>query len=90
MTVGQHNKPNAAYSYCVACKLNHQDGKKHIYKGYHQTNLLELLQKEYEKIEGIKASMKTIVAVDPSQRRDNYFCFCCQTDVDVSTEKFNG
>eukprot|EP01118_Nematostelium_gracile_P011457 TRINITY_DN4063_c0_g1_i4.p1 TRINITY_DN4063_c0_g1~~TRINITY_DN4063_c0_g1_i4.p1 ORF type:complete len:309 (+),score=81.07 TRINITY_DN4063_c0_g1_i4:110-1036(+) len=78
------------YHWCKSCRASVSGGKGHNYTENHKQNTIKLMSREFEKIKFLKHFLSNPAPIDTLNPPKNYWCFCCEIDVDNSQNQFVG
>lgn len=70
------------FQLCEVCKLNHNQGRRHIYFPNHKTSLRLLLARFQSKLSGVRLFLRTPTPLRPEgAHTSRFWCVFCDCDV---------
>ncbi|KAL2553489.1 TITAN-like protein [Forsythia ovata] len=76
------NSEQHEFEFCQVCKLNHNQGRRHIYFPNHKNSLSSLLGGFQSKLSDVKFFVKTPIALRPEHaERNRLWCIFCDSDI---------
>lgn len=76
------NSEQHEFEFCQVCKLNHNQGRRHIYFPSHKNSLSSLLMRFQSKLSDVKFFVKTPIALRPEHAdRNRLWCIFCDCDI---------
>jgi len=78
----------STWCYCRSCGRNLELNKQHNFTSTHQGKLQALLEKELNRVRNVKYFLNEITQCTSRDR--DFWCFCCEQEIDSSSDKFIG
>ncbi|KZV34778.1 TITAN-like protein [Dorcoceras hygrometricum] len=79
---GKKKKMDEQFQFCEVCKLNHNQGRRHIYFPNHKASLRVLLTRFQSKVSGVRSFLRTPTPLRPEHADSSrMWCIFCGCDV---------